>query len=276
MIKKLFFKHGNEIGKEYWDKILKEYMQIRTIESYNYEKSKNEAKIVHFSINSIENQIRMLENGLENNKLPDGLHPVDLYFKHNSQVEIETLLRTNIKLFNDVLGRIKTRAYKYLIKCEKDISNMEIENIKKIENNKEIFIIHGHNEAKWRELKEMIQSEFNLNPIILQEQPDKGMTIIEKFEHYAEKCCYSFAIFTPDDIIENNGIKYFQARPNVIFELGWFCSFLGRKRVCIIFQNGSNMDIFSDFQGVIQKRFHDNINEIYRDINSELKEIGII
>jgi hypothetical protein len=37
-----------------------------------------------------------------------------------------------------------------------------------------IFIIHGSDEAKWRELKDIVQSEFMLNPIVLQEHPDAG------------------------------------------------------------------------------------------------------
>lgn len=41
-----------------------------------------------------------------------------------------------------------------------------------------VFIIHGRDEAKWRELKDIVKSEFRLNPIILQEQPDAGCKTI--------------------------------------------------------------------------------------------------
>jgi hypothetical protein len=44
-----------------------------------------------------------------------------------------------------------------------------------------VFIIHGRDEAKWRELKDIIKDTFRLNPIILNEQPDIGKTVIEKF-----------------------------------------------------------------------------------------------
>lgn len=89
--------------------------------------------------------------------------------------------------------------------------------------NKKVFIIHGHNEAKWREL-EKILNKLHLEPIILGENPDHGATtIIEKFEHYASQCVYAIAVFTPDDQVEKNGKMYLQARPNVMFEVGWFC-----------------------------------------------------
>ena len=99
-----------------------------------------------------------------------------------------------------------------------------------------VFIIHGHDETRLLELEKIIRDDFNLIPIILKDQPDQGATtIIEKFELYAPQCSYAIALFTPDDIVENSGKKYLQARPNVIYELGWFCAKLTRKRVILIF-----------------------------------------
>ena len=126
------------------------------------------------------------------------------------------------------------------------------------------------------ELKAIISEILHLEPILLSEQPDIGMTIIEKFEYYARDCVCAFAIFTPDDIAENEGNQYFQARPNVIFELGWFYSNIGRSRTCILMKNDKNMGIFSDLQGVIQKRFYESVKEISREIEIEIKAMGII
>lgn len=138
-----------------------------------------------------------------------------------------------------------------------------------------VFIIHGSDEAKWRELKSLLQSELRLNPIILQEQPDFGNTLIEKFEHYAVTCAYAIAIFTPDDeVIDKNGEQYLQARPNVIYELGWFCGRLGRKGVMLLLKEGTN--IFSDFGGIIQKRFSKNVSEKLTEIRKDLVGIGVL
>lgn len=140
-----------------------------------------------------------------------------------------------------------------------------------------VFIIHGHDEARWRELKQILHNDFGLNPIVLMEQPDRGATtIIEKFEFYAPKCSYAFAIFTPDDEVEKDGSKYLQTRPNVVFELGWFCAYLGRNKVMVLLQQSTDSDAFSDFQGVLQKRFNKNVGEKHREIQDELNAAGVI
>lgn len=138
-----------------------------------------------------------------------------------------------------------------------------------------VFIIHGSDEAKWRELKDIFQNEFRLNPIVLQEQADIGKTLIEKFEHYANTCAYAIAIFTPDDeVLDENGEKYLQSRPNVIYELGWFCGRLGRKNVMLLLKEGTS--IFSDFGGIVQKRFSKNVSEKISEIRTDLIECGIL
>jgi len=138
-----------------------------------------------------------------------------------------------------------------------------------------IFVIHGHNEERLLELKILLKDDFNLNPIILKEQPERGaQTIIEKFENYAKNCKYAIALFTPDDEVEKNGEKYLQARPNVIYELGWLSKKLTRKKIMLLVQEETT--IFSDFQGIIQIRFKTKIEEKYRKIKVELEAAGLI
>ncbi len=138
-----------------------------------------------------------------------------------------------------------------------------------------IFIIHGRDEAKWRELKDIVKSEFRLNPIVLQEQPDDGCkTVVEKFEKYAQTCTYAIAVFTPDDEVKANGVTYLQARPNVIYELGWFCGNLGRSGAMLLLKEGT--ELFSDFGGIIQKRFRQNISERVIEIRKDLEEAGVL
>ncbi len=138
-----------------------------------------------------------------------------------------------------------------------------------------VFIVHGSDEAKWRELKDIVRDEFRLNPIILKEQPDAGCkTVIEKFELYANQCSYAIAIFTPDDEVGEGDNKYLQARPNVIYELGWFCGRSGRGGAMLLLKEGTS--VFSDFGGIIQKRFEKNVREKLTEIRSDLIAGGII
>lgn len=174
-------------------------------------------------------------------------------------------LKTTRAIFVDYLDEFKEeKALKMSISDET------------ISASKKVFIIHGHNEAKRRELKDLLENKFGLETIVLGEQPNQGLTIIEKFEKYASCCGYAFALFTPDDIIINGEEQYFQARPNVIFELGWFYSRLGRNRVCILDQASEKSEIFSDLHGVMRIQFNDAISDKYLEIEKELKSAGLL
>lgn len=178
----------------------------------------------------------------------------------------------SLKGVENVLGVVRASITRMKRNPELLIKRLAEETLRHKEN---IFIVHGRDEAKWRELKDIIQSEFRLNPIVLIQQPDAGCrTVIEKFEHYAETCSYAIAVFTPDDEVKNGGEAYLQARPNVIYELGWFCGRLGRGNVMLLLKQGTSM--FSDFGGIIQKRFSENISEKVIEIKSDLISAGIL
>lgn len=210
---------------------------------------------------------------------PKELHPVDLYFKSEQAqqrkikiIESRGLIETQYALLQSYISS-KLVEYKQRL-CGKVRRNTLV---REICNTQDVFIIHGHNEAKLLELEKTLKDEFGLNPVILKDKPSSGMTIIEKFEKYAKSCCYAFALFTPDDIVRTeNGEEYFQARPNVIFELGWFYANLGRERVCILEQKSEKSEIFSDLQGIFRLQFFDDVQEKTVMIKRELENIGII
>ena len=110
---------------------------------------------------------------------------------------------------------------------------------------------------------------------MLVEQPDAGCkTVVEKFEYYAQTCNCAIAVFTPDDEVTSGAETYLQARPNVIYELGWFCGRLGRSSVMLLLKEGTSL--FSDFGGILQKRFAQNISEKIIEIKRDLVASGII
>ncbi|MDD5022456.1 MAG: nucleotide-binding protein [Endomicrobiaceae bacterium] len=219
----------------------------------------------------------------------------DVVFTHSIQ-EIE-LYKDKFEEFNDIQQKSdidKLNDAKMLLQKEYLISQNYLINVltrlrgiaidkikicndkKTLCNSKDIFIIHGHDEAKRRELVSILKDDFNLNPIVLLDKPNKGFTIIEKFESLAQTCSYAFALFTPDDIVEKDGFRYFQPRPNVIFELGWFFAKLGRDRVCILNKEDTKNNIFSDLQGFLRYEFKKDVKERYKEIENELIEAKII
>ncbi|MEA5535294.1 nucleotide-binding protein [Crocosphaera sp. XPORK-15E] len=138
---------------------------------------------------------------------------------------------------------------------------------------KDIFIVHGHdNEAK-REVDVLIR-KLGFNPIILHEQPNQGKTIIEKFENYSN-VSFAIILLTPDDEgkVRNKDEELKpRARQNVILELGYFMGKLGRDKVCALYKE--KVEIPSDFSGVLYTMM-DNAGAWKTEIAKEMKKTGL-
>jgi len=119
-----------------------------------------------------------------------------------------------------------------------------------------IFIVHGHDDSMKNDVARVITT-LGFEPVILHEQPDEGMTVIEKFEKYSMECAYAIVLLSPDDIGQQKDVdpsdgKY-RARQNVILELGFFVGKIGRKRVLALLKNDStgNLEVPSDLAGLV-------------------------
>ena len=112
-----------------------------------------------------------------------------------------------------------------------------------------VFIVHGHDLAVKHETARLLE-KLKLRAVILDEQPNRGRTIIEKFEEHAGECSAAVVLLTPDDLGRaKDGEERPRARQNVVFELGYFMAKLGRGRVCALHAGG--LELPSDIQGVI-------------------------
>ena len=112
-----------------------------------------------------------------------------------------------------------------------------------------IFVVHGHDEAS-RELVARFITQLGLEPVILHEQANRGMTIPEKLEVYGN-VGYSVVLLTPDDLGRKRSEpdERPRARQNVILELGYFVGRLGRERTMAMLKDG--VEIPSDYLGVV-------------------------
>ena len=100
--------------------------------------------------------------------------------------------------------------------------------------------------------------ELDLKPVVLQELPNRGRTIIEKFEDYAQ-VQFAVGIFTPDDegaLAGDAAPPKPRTRQNVIFEFGYFVGKLGRDRACALVKG--EVEIFSDYSGVLYIQMDDS------------------
>jgi len=131
------------------------------------------------------------------------------------------------------------------------------------------FVVHGHDEARKFEVARFIENDLRKKAIILHEQPNKGRTIIEKFENYSA-VDFAVAVWTADDDGKVKAEENYKprARQNVIFETGFFIGKIGRQNVIVLYEDG--VEIPSDYSGVIFIRLAGNWKD---DLRKEIDAI---
>jgi Holliday junction resolvasome RuvABC ATP-dependent DNA helicase subunit len=104
----------------------------------------------------------------------------------------------------------------------------------------------------------------SVEPLILDQLPSEGQTIIEKLENSASQVGFAVVLATPDD--EGNRAchpdeRSYRARQNVVLELGMLLSKLGRNKVAILLKQQDRMERPSDIQGLIYIPFRDDVKD---------------
>lgn len=153
---------------------------------------------------------------------------------------------TETKLNN--LRKLDGKA-ELLKSSQEKINKKENENTKIQSKINEIFIVHGHDDHTKIDVARTIE-KLGLNPIILSEQPNKGQTVIEKFELHSN-VGFAVILLTADDLgrVKTDDDDKYRARQNVILEMGYFIGKLGRSNVFPLYENG--VELPSDLHGVL-------------------------
>lgn len=111
-----------------------------------------------------------------------------------------------------------------------------------------VFVVHGHDDGV-REAVARFLERIKIQPIILHEQANRGLTIIEKIERHND-VTFAVVILTPDDEGRvKGGTLAPRVRQNVLLELGYFLGRLGRENVCAL--KRGDFEIPTDFAGVV-------------------------
>lgn len=114
---------------------------------------------------------------------------------------------------------------------------------------KKVFVVYGRKEPVRNEV-ELFLRQIGLEPIILCNQPDGGLTIIEKIE---ENTNVDFAVVLYTDCdrgkLEMDKELKPRARQNVVFEHGYLIARLTRKNVVALVEEG--VELPSDISGMI-------------------------
>jgi predicted nucleotide-binding protein len=193
--------------------------------------------------------------------------PTSGYHQNNFERVKSSILRA-LEIVRDAL---KEDVFGELNKIESENSSPALSN--------KVFIVHGHDSELKNDLERFIH-EIGLEPVVLHRQVDAGATVIEKFEKNSD-VGYAFILLTPDEyaytkdqetLDDTARRKELRARPNVIFEFGYFVGRLGRNKVTCLHKG--DVVIPSDLAGLVYKKIENSIESQALSIIRELKSAG--
>jgi predicted nucleotide-binding protein len=116
-----------------------------------------------------------------------------------------------------------------------------------------VFIASGKDKVMRQSVTQTLR-KIGLQPVILSEEPNEGLTIIEKLSKNSN-VSKAIALFSPDDMGYPKDQMPPEPKPrtrqNVIFETAYFMASLGRENVIILSRDDKGLEIPSDLNGVL-------------------------
>ena len=117
----------------------------------------------------------------------------------------------------------------------------------------QVFVVHGR-DTGIRDRVARLLEKLELKALILEEQSDRGQTLIEKFERNALTVGFAVIILVADDLGRGPDDADWPAEPNrarqnVILELGYFMGRLGRERTAALSEQRTERP--SDIHGML-------------------------
>ena len=204
---------------------------------------------------------------------------VQLIFQHYSKI-ITSLKKTVPELYSDIPERnipkpseggsihrsfleMLKRDMEYIFELNAQFIAAES---KAAEILKRIFISHGSSKD-WLQVQNYIEKDLEINTLELAQEPNKGRTVLQKLNEESDKCSYAVVVMTGDDIISDGEIR---ARENVMHEIGFFQGKYGIDKVCLLYEEGTNIP--SNIHGLVYIPFPKNIiNATFGSLSRELK-----
>lgn len=136
----------------------------------------------------------------------------------------------------------------------------------RVEMSDSIFISHGHADLLKYQLKDFVREKLGKTAVVLSEQPNNGMTIVEKLEAASEKCNKAIILLTKDDEMADGKMR---GRQNVIHEIGFFQGKYGRRNVILLQEEG--VESFTNISGIVYIQFNrDHFSEVFEPLRNEL------
>lgn len=143
---------------------------------------------------------------------------------------------------------------------------------------RKVFVVYGHDLNARTQLEAMLR-RWDMEPLILDQLPSSGQTIIEKLEAYTNQVKFGIVLATPDDIgyaKDCESEKQYRVRQNVVLELGMLLAKIGRSKVAILLSQSDNMERPSDIDGLIYIPFKENVEEGKLSLAKEMQQNGYV
>lgn len=177
-----------------------------------------------------------------------------------------------------IQGKNQARVHELLDVEAPDAGSASVVRERPTPTSRNVFVVYGHDQPARDQLEAMLR-RWQLEPLILDQLPSEGQTIIEKLEKYTgDDVRFAVVLATPDDEGYARGKadeRKFRARQNVVFELGLLLAKLGRARVAILLKHQDQMERPSDVQGLIYLPFTDSVDETKVLLAKEMDKQGI-
>jgi len=140
-----------------------------------------------------------------------------------------------------------------------------------------VLIIHGRNHAVRDKINLYLQS-LKLEALVMEAGAHRGRTMAEKFEEVAGECGYAVFILTADDHLKDlsTGKEIKRARQNVILEVGYMWSAIGRDRAAFLVDQDELMDLPSDIAGIGWIAVTPDLGETKLKLREELEAAGLL
>ena len=84
-----------------------------------------------------------------------------------------------------------------------------------------------------------------------------GYSVLESLEKELKKFEFAVFLFSGDDIVISRGEETYSVRDNLLFELGLFTGYLGRKRTFFITERSKKIKMPSDLFGITHLEYND-------------------
>jgi len=181
-------------------------------------------------------------------------------------------------LIDLIMDEIELDIQKEILVIKPNESNDFNNRINKVvtEENNKVFVVHGHNNEIKQTVARVVE-KLGLEPVILHEQPNMGMTIIEKFL-YNSNVGFAVVLLSGDDLVNNSKTnkQSFRARQNVVLELGFFYAKLGRNRVVALVESEKDIELPSDIHGIIYIPYDGDSGKWKFELAKELSNNGYV